>query len=366
MDNTKNTGLLAKFGVTVAALVVGMQVVGQADAVETHKLTIISGMPPVFTPVGAAIKVFIPKVNEILARSGKYKVSWVQGFSGQIVKPRGELEGVETGLGDIGVVPGPFHPDKLSLYQIGYGTPFTSSDVGVISDAMNHLLDNFPAMGRQVEHFNQIVLRITGGAEDYVLFSKRKLSRFSDFKGIKVGAVGANQPWVAAAGATPVTIKGLPTIYTALKTGIYESAVLWQQAAAAFKLCQVAPHKLVTGFGGIGGIFLSVNKNSWAKLPGEVKAALRQGARAWTTGNNRGIQAGAKWGEGVCQKKYGQTTHVLSPKEQRTWAFALPNIAQAWAKRQDKGGLPGTQMLKTYMDYMRAKKQIVVRNWDRE
>ena len=27
----------------------------------------------------------------------------------------------------------------------------------------------------------------------------------------------------------------------------------------------------------------------------------------------------------------------------------LVNVAQAWAKRQDKAGLPGTKMLKTFM-----------------
>ena len=43
---------------------------------------------------------------KILAKTGNYKVSWITGFGGQIVKVRGELEGVQTGLGDIGVVPG--------------------------------------------------------------------------------------------------------------------------------------------------------------------------------------------------------------------------------------------------------------------
>lgn len=44
----------------------------------------------------------------------------------------------------------------------------------------------------------------------------------------------------------------------------------------------------------------------------------------------------------------------------------MPNTAQAWAERQDKAGLPGTKMLSSFMDYMRANKQVVVRNWDKE
>ena len=68
----------------------------------------------------------------------------------------------------------------------------------------------------------------------------------------------------------------------------------------------------------------------------------------------------------MCEKKYGQKTHVLTKAEKKKWAFSLPNIAQQWAKRQDKAGLPGTAMLTTWMDQMRDKKQLVLRNWDRE
>ena len=43
-----------------------------------------------------------------------------------------------------------------------------------------------------------------------------------------------------------------------------------------------------------------------------------------------------------------------------------PALSCLLAKRQDKAGLPGTKMLKTFMDYMRDNKQTVVRNWDKE
>ena len=75
---------------------------------------------------------------------------------------------------------------------------------------------------------------------------------------------------------------------------------------------------------------------------------------------------GANWGKGVCTEKFGQTTTALSADQRRKWAFAMPNTAQAWAERQDKAGLPGTKMLSSFMDYMRANKQVVVRNWDKE
>ena len=356
------TGLLASGAILSLAL--GLP--ASAEAAKRVNLTVISGNSHHYAPVGAAIKSFIPKVNEILARTGKYKASWVKGFGGQIVKVRGELEGVQTGLGDIGVVPGPLFPSKLSLYQIGYVTPFSSVDLQVTTDAMSKLLSTYPAMGKQAKRFNQTVIGISGTAENYALWTSKKITRFEELKGMKIGAVGSNSPWVTAAGGTPVTIKGLATMYNSLKTGIYEAGILWQQAMAAFKFCEITPYHIDTGFGAIANALLTVNHDSWKKMPKEVQNAVKEASSAWSIGSNKRTLGGAKWGAGVCQKKFGQTTHKLTAAERKAWAFAMPNIAKEWAKRHDKAGQPGTKMLKTFMDYMRAKNQVLVRQWDKE
>ena len=357
---------MRRTGIIAAALSIAALALGTAGAAEKVRLTIISGNNHNYAPVGAAIKDFVPKVDEILAKTGKYKVSWVQGFGGQIVKVRGELDGVQTGLGDLGVVPGPFHPGELSLYQIGYVTPFTTLDVQVATDAMNRLYAKFPAMEKQVQRFNQSVLGISGTADFYELWTRKKVTKFADLKGMKIGAVGSNIPWVTAAGATPVTIKGLSTMYNSLKTGIYEGGVLWQQAMAGFKFCEITKYKLAAGFGAVANALLMANMDSWSKIPREVQAAITEASATWSAGANKKLIGGGKWGVGVCEKRYGQETHALSAEEKKTWAFAIPNIAQQWAKRQDKAGLPGTKMLVSYMNDMRANKQIVTRNWDRE
>ena len=357
--------MLAKTALAACTLALAALAPMTAGAQQQLRLTIVSGNAPTFTAIGAAIEIFIPKVDEALARTKKYKINWVQGWSGSIVKPRGELEGIQTGLGDVGIVPGPFFPDKLTLYQIGYYTPFTSKDLDVTTEGMNMLLAKFPAMGAQADKFNQVMLKISGVADNYVLFSKREITKFSDLKGMKVAAVGANQPWVAAAGATPVATE-LATQYNAYQTGMFEGMVLWQQAYSAFRMCELGKFRLNTDFGAISPITLTVNKDTWGKLPDEVKAAFREAADAWAKDNDRRIKAGSAAGQQRCEKENGLKTTDLSPEDRKAWAFALPNVAQAWAKRQDDAGLPGTKMLAAWMDFMREKKQPIVRNWDRE
>lgn len=366
---------ISKFGMATngkafASIVVALTALTAApsavDAAKGITLTVISGNTHHYAPVGMVIKTFMPKVDEILAKTGNYKVSWIQGFGGQIVKVRGELEGVQTGLGDIGVVPGPFHPSKLSLYQIGYVTPFTSLDLRTTTAAMGHLMATYPEMGKQSQRFNQSVLGLAGTAENYAIWTTKKITRVDQLKGMKIGAVGSNAPWVSSVGGVPVILKGLATVYSSLKTGVYQGSVLWQQVMAAFKFCEVTPHQLNTGFGAISNALLTTNMDSWKKMPAEVQAAVQVASAAWVGSADGATLGGAKWGEGVCTKKFGQTTTTLNAEQKRKWAFAMPNLAQAWAKRQDAAGLPGTKMLGTFMDYMRTHKQVVVRNWDKE
>lgn len=56
---------------------------------------------------------FIPKVDKRLAESGNYVVEWRESYGGSIVRHKGVLEGIELGLGDIGIVTTIFHNSKL-------------------------------------------------------------------------------------------------------------------------------------------------------------------------------------------------------------------------------------------------------------
>jgi TRAP-type C4-dicarboxylate transport system substrate-binding protein len=356
---------LAKIAAAAGALALAALTSAPAAAQQEIKLTIVSGNAPTFTAIGAAIETLIPKMNEALAKTGKYKISWVQGWSGSIVKPRGELEGIQTGLGDVGIVPGPFFPDKLTLVQIGYNTPFTSKDLDVVTEGMNQMLAKFPEMGQQGEKFNQVILKAAGVADNYLLFSKREIGKFADLKGMKIAAVGANQPWVAAAGATPVATE-LATQYNAYQTGVFEGIVLWQQAYSAFRMCELGAFRLDTDFGAVSPILLTVNKDVWGKLPDEVKAAFREVANAWAKETDRRIKAASEAGRQRCEKENNLKVSKLSDADRRAWAMAMPNVAKNWAKRQDDAKLPGSKMLTAWMDYMREKKQPIVRQWDRE
>ena len=86
----------------IVALTLGAAI-APAQAQQTINMTAIDGYPSRALWVKEFINFYIPEVDTRLAKDGKYKIRWNQAWGGQIVKPRGVLEGIQKGLGDIGI-----------------------------------------------------------------------------------------------------------------------------------------------------------------------------------------------------------------------------------------------------------------------
>ena len=281
----------------------------------------------------------MPAVDAQLAKTGNYKIDWNLAHSGQIVKPRGELEGLETGLGDIGIVVTAFHADKVPLYEVSYKTPFTTQNMDLVSRTTKALEEKFPQYQARWKEFNQTSLYPTGSVDNYLVISKTPITSLSDLKGRKVGAAGPNLPWVTAIGAAGVQTN-LADAYNSLNTGIYDNMVVWAQAAGAFKLCEPAPNMLHAGLGAIQSNILNANLDSLAAMPDEVRQAILDNAETWHVANEKIVVGAAKAMLDRCRKDFGLKETTLSDPDRRTWAFAIPNIAKEWATKLDASRVP--------------------------
>jgi hypothetical protein len=103
---------ISKTSVVLAALALGANTgtfTSPATAAETINMIAIDGYPDRSMWVKEFSGFFIPRVNEELAAGGNFEIKWQEGYGGTIVKPRGVLEGIQLGLGDIGIVTTIFH-----------------------------------------------------------------------------------------------------------------------------------------------------------------------------------------------------------------------------------------------------------------
>lgn len=336
-----------------------------AFAAETITLTFVSGFPPAATFVGAFVNGYVTAVDEALAKSGKYRIQWNLAHSGQIAKPRGELEAVQQQLGDMASIPTAFHLDRVPLHKVPYATPFTTSSPEQVGSTILALAKDFPELNKAWTALNQRELGLTANVDNYVLISKSSLKTLGDLRGKKVGAAGPNLPWLSGTGAAGVSTN-LADAYNSLNTGIYDAMIAWGQAMGGFKLCEPAPYTLDAGLGAASMHSLTINNQTWEKLPAEVRDILAAKAMTWSDAQIKLLVDGGKSGIELCKKDYKLVYSEMDAAERKKWAMSLPPLALDWAKDADAAGLPGKRFLTAYMDSMRAAKQPVARHWDRE
>lgn len=348
----------------IAAAIAGFGVMTfAAQAAEQIRLTVISG----YSPQAAWVRVFrdywVPEVQRRLAKTGNYELAITEAF-GTVVKPRGELEATQKGIGDIGLIVSVFHADKLPLTSVAFVTPFVSTDLTLNAQIYDQLTAEFPKMRANWDDFNMEFLGHMGVIKSYTILSREPITTTEDFAGKKFAGAGLNLTWISGLGATGVP-SALTKFYSDVDSGLVDGLIAWPDAIGAYKLCEAAPHLLLADMGAVTSFAVTVNKKTWNRLPEEVQKVMREVTPLYRDELSAQTSAGHEKGIEAC-KAQGGTVHQMAAEEREKWASKLPPIARDWAQAADAQGFPGTEVLARYMDLMRKANQPIARHWDRD
>jgi TRAP-type C4-dicarboxylate transport system substrate-binding protein len=349
--------------VTAAALAAAVLAASTAARADTIDATIVAGHPPVFRWVKHASQTFIPTVNKALEGSG-HEIKWDEQYGGSLAKVGDELEATEEGLAQVGVISSVFDPAKLSLQNVSYYTPFVSSDASLVATTVDDLHASNPNMKVTWEENGLEYLGGPSAIDDYLLMTTFPIKSMEDLKGKKIGAPGPAVNWLGGTGAVGVS-GNLTTYYNEIKTGVYDGVIVFATAALPGKLHEVAPYVTKIGFGAQYAGALAANKDWYDEQPEEVQKALKQGAaafrEAYLADLGAAVEAGLK-----TMAEQGATITEVDDAFRKQWADGMDNVAQAWAKQVDGEGKAGTEILKAYMDAVRAAGGKPMRDWDQE
>ena len=335
---------------------------GVASAAQTINAVVIDGYPAKALWVKEFSSFFIPEVDKRLAKTGNYKMNWQESYGGSIVKPKGVLEGIKLGLGDIGIVTTIFHSSKLPSQSISSVTPFIAPDAKAVAKAVDEIAKEFPTMQAEFKKQNQVYLATGVVLDTYQIFSRDPIQSISDIEGQKVGGAGMNLRYLEGIKDAAGVRGGLTNFYNMLQTGLVDKAMLWPEAAKTFKIAEVAPYMLRADLGAVNSKTVTVNADYWKKLPDEVKGVLQEVAVAY-----RDHVAGLAMGRAAKSRDAyvasGGKIVDIDPAERAAWANAMPNIAVEWAQALDAKGQPGTAMLKAYLGKLKASGYTPLRDW---
>ncbi len=74
---------------------------GSAMAAKEIKMTAISGLSAASVGTKLIKTIFIKRVDEELAKSGEYKIKWIQSYGGAVAKQPDGFEAIQDGIGDV-------------------------------------------------------------------------------------------------------------------------------------------------------------------------------------------------------------------------------------------------------------------------
>ncbi len=333
--------------VSVCAAVLSLGSGGTARA-EDIKLRIASGHPPVNTYVNLMQNFFVPEVTKRVAARTKHKVEFIEGYGGAMVKVADTLEGVQSGIIDIGGYCFCFEPSNLPLHAFQVMLPFGTMDPVTSVKLARAVYDKVPYMSRVFEDkYNQKLIALIAD-NGYNLGTTFDWNKVSDIKGQKLAGAGLNLKWLEYAGATPVQ-SSLPEAYTAMKTGVYNGWIMFPSGYVNFKLYEVGKYYTEIGFGAITWHGLTVNRARWAKLPKEVQDIILEVGRDYEARTGTvNLENYPKQLEQL--KTLGTNVKKLPDSVRVEWANSLKGWPQEKADELDKQGLPASQVLKLALE----------------
>ena len=330
----------------VSAVLVALGIA--AAQAEDIKLRIASGHPAANTYVNLMQNFFVPEVTKRVAAKTKHKVEFIEGYGGSMVKTADTLEGVQSGIIDIGGYCFCFEPSNLPLHAFQVMLPFGTMDPETSVKLARAVYDKVPYLSRVFEDkFKQKLLALIAD-NGYNLGTSFDWNTVADLKGRKLAGAGLNLKWLEFAGATPVQ-SSLPEAYTAMQTGVYNGWIMFPSGWVNFKLYEVGKFYTEVGFGAITWHGLTINSAKFAKLPKDVQQIIVEVAREYEA--RTGTVNKDNYPKQVEQlKRLGTTIKAVPASVKLDWANSLKDWPQQKAAELDKQGLPASQVLKLTLE----------------
>ena len=291
----------------------------------------------------------VPELKRRVAEETDHELRIVEGYGGSIASVAETLEAVQIGILDIGAFCTCFEPAKLFLHNFQYFVPFGPQDSERSIRLARAIYDRNPWLSEQLtERYGQRLLAINGW-DNYHLGSSVPWDGVEDLRGVKVAGAGPNLPWLESAGVVPVQ-SALPDGYMALQTGVYHGWLMFPSAYFAYKFHEPAPYYTLIGFGAMGGaIIMTMNERAFDRLPADVRQIVEAVGRAYEVEAARVLQERQISGL-ASLRAGGAMVSELSDAARREWAQSLRDFPNRMAKEADSRGMPGSEIIRSYIE----------------
>lgn len=284
---------------------------------------------------------------------GQVKFKYFPG--GTLLTAQRMYDGVVEGLADIGFsnieyTYGRFKATEILVLPHGFPTVWVSV----------HVVNDFYRKYRPKEWDNVRVLSFHTCPLYNIITVKKPVQKLEDLKGMSLRAIGVVAKTVSALGGTPRTVP-MAEAYDALTKGVIDGLMTPIETLETWKFAEIA--KYVTEIWPIGQVnvfYLIMNKNTWDKLPSDVKKVFEEYpfeeklAMMWNEIDIRGRRYGTEKGVKFIN---------LSQEEINRWRERIKPVVDEYVAKMESEGISKKeseeriQFIRSRIDFWTKKQQ---------
>ena len=260
--------------------------------------------------------------------NGKVKVDYFAGQS--LLKAPAMFDGVVDGVADIGYAHVYYSAGRFKVMET-CGLPIGYPSGWVASQVANDFYENY-----KPKEFDAVkVLFFNSTPNSAIATAKKPIRKLEDLKGLKIRAPGMPGEIIKALGGTP-TPTPMMEVYEAISKGVIDGETSNFETLFAFKFAEVV--KYTTSIPSINfpyPFYLVMNKNSYKKLPADVKPIFdelvgeykERFILMWNAIDFVGKQFGIKKGVEIIE---------LPESEMARWKAAVQPVIDGYAEKMAK------------------------------
>lgn len=361
---TKKLFLLALAVSLIAILTVGAS--APKAAAEKPIVLRVAAYLPEDTPTCVVDKWWMQEVERRTNKAVKFEYY----PAGALLKAPELLPGIKKNLVQVGASSAPgYHPAIFRLYKITENLLLTEDPTAFMRAYMK-LLETTPELRDEFNREGAHVL-YTPSLTTMLFATKKKVTKMEDLKGLKIRAVGVKTKLIHDLGAVPVALTP-PEVYDALHKGVIDGvSVLDFGSLYSYKLYEVLPYIIDTGFGVYATLVTVMNIDTWRGLPGKIQEEITEvSAKAPDKFGEIIMDMERRSLDGIKAAK-GQIIR-LAPEEKARWATVAKRVMwEGWIKEGKALGVPGEEWLdrfhKLCKEYEKGSKYRSVYDvWEKE
>jgi len=323
-------------------------------------LSVVSALPKNHVALKIFRERFQSEVERRMAEAEAGTVVWDETHAGTLARYGGVLEAVEDDLALFGIVSVNHETKRLPLQNLTFRTPFTTESCVTVGSAYHAIRQTLDGMTAPFAAARQTYLAALA-SYGYDFIATQKIRNAADMRGVPMAVTDRIEDWIAGVDGAPVRLQA-KLLNARLEDGALVGALLPTTEMQRLGLKRHADHFTRTGFGAQVPFVVTVNTKAFDALPAALHEAVRETVSDFVPAAAEDYcAAGLAALEKL--KTQGIRTAKLLKSRREQWSSVLPPMAQAWARRNDQAGRPGSQAVAAYMNHLEVAGARVMRDW---